>query len=239
MGFAGSAYGYLLTQVFPSLGLLLSLGLVAAAGALLLFYWLAEEVYEGDAQRFDESALAFVNWFASPPLTSLMRAVTYLGPNEFLLVAGACVVLVFVLAGWGRAAVALLITMAGATLLNVTLKLSLGRERPEPFFGTPPPESYSFPSGHALFSFCFYGVIAAAVTARVEGAGRRASVWAVTVSLVALIGFSRVYLGVHYPSDAAAGYAAAFVWLVMVASADRMMEARLRRKTDSYCRNDH
>lgn len=70
--FVSGALRYLLTDLFPSLGLLLSLGLVGAAGALFLFYGLAEEVYEGDTQRFDESALAFINQFASPRLTSLM-----------------------------------------------------------------------------------------------------------------------------------------------------------------------
>ncbi len=77
-------------------------------------------------------------------------------------------------------------------------------------------------------------MIAAVITARIEGAGRRASVWAVAVLLVVLIGLSRVYLGVHYPSDVAAGYAAAFVWMVIVASADRIMEARVRQKTDGF-----
>jgi undecaprenyl-diphosphatase len=230
----GDALGYLLTHIFPSLGLLLSLGLVAAVGALILFYGLAEEVHEGDTRRFDESALALVNRFASPTLTSFMRAVTYLGSNEFLAGAGLCVVLAFVLTRRRREAVTLLLTMAGAALLNFTLKLLSGRERPEPFFGTPLPESYSFPSGHALLSFCFYGMIAAVITARVEGAGRRASVWAAAVLLVALIGLSRVYLGVHYPSDVAAGYAAAFVWMAVVASAGRVMEARVRRKTDGF-----
>jgi undecaprenyl-diphosphatase len=227
--FVSGTLRYLLTDLFPSLGLLLSLGLVVAAGALFLFYELAEEVYEGDTQRFDESALAFVNGFASPRLTSFMRAVTYLGSNEFLVVAGTCVVLAFGLARWRRATVALLVTMAGAALLNFTLKQLFGRERPEPFFGAPLPESYSFPSGHALLSFCFYGMIAAVMTVRVKGAGRRVFVWAGAVLLVALIGFSRIYLGVHYPSDVAAGYAAAFVWVMIVASADRVMEARLRR----------
>lgn len=235
----GDALGYLLTNVFPALGLLLSLGLVAAAGALFLFYGLAEEVHEGDTRRFDESALVLVNRFASPTLTTFMRAVTYLGSNEFLAGAGACVVLAFVLTRRRREAVTLLLTMAGAALLNFTLKFLSGRERPEPFFGTPLPESYSFPSGHALLSLCFYGMIAAVITARVGGTWRRASVWAVTVLLVALIGLSRVYLGVHYPSDVAAGYAAAFVWVVVVASADRVMEARFRRKTDSYSRYDY
>ena len=235
----GDALGYLLTHIFPSLGLLLSLGLIAAAGAMFLFYELAEEVHEGDTHRFDESALALVNRFASPTLTSFMRAVTYLGSNEFLAGAGACVVLAFVVTRRRREAVTLLLTMAGAALLNFTLKLLSGRARPEPFFGTPLPESYSFPSGHALLSLCFYGMIAAVITARVEGTWRRASVWAITVLLVALIGISRVYLGVHYPSDVAAGYVAAFVWIVMVASADRVMEARFRQKTDSNCRHDY
>ena len=235
----GAALGYLLTNLFPALGLLLSLGLIAAVGALFLFYGLAEEVHEGDTRRFDESALLLVNRFASPALTSFMRAVTFLGSNEFLVGAGACVVLAFVLTRRRREAVTLLLTMAGASLLNFTLKLLSGRERPEPFFGTPLPESYSFPSGHALLSFCFYGMIAAVITARVEGAGRRACVWAAAVLLVALIGLSRVYLGVHYPSDVAAGYAAAFVWMVIVAAADRVMDVRFRQKTDSYGRYDH
>lgn len=226
----GDALVYLLTSIFPALGLLLSLGLVAAAGALFLFYGLAEEVHEGDTRRFDESALALVNRFASPTLTSFMRAVTYLGSNEFLAGAGVCVMLAFLVTRRRREAVTLLLTMAGASLLNFTLKLLSGRERPEPFFGTPLPESYSFPSGHALLSLCFYGMIAAVITARIEGTGRRASVWAVAVLLVALIGLSRVYLGVHYPSDVAAGYVAAFVWMVIVASADRLMQARSRQK---------
>jgi undecaprenyl-diphosphatase len=235
---AGGALGYLLTNVLPSLGLLLSLGLVAAAGAVLLFYELAEDVHEGDTRRFDESALSLVNRFASPTLTAFMRAVTYLGSNEFLIGAGACVVLAFVLTRRRRGAFTLLVTMAGATFLNFTLKTLSGRERPEPFFGASPPDSYSFPSGHALLSFCFYGMIAALLTARMRGAGRRASVWAVAALLVALIGVSRVYLGVHYPSDVAAGYVAAFVWVVIVASADRMLEARSRRKSDGPRRTD-
>jgi len=230
------ALGYLLTHVLPALGLWLSLGLLAAAGAAVLFSELAEDVHEGDTRRFDESALAHVNRYASPALTSFMRAVTYLGSNEFLAVAGAGVVLAFVLTRRRRGAVTLLVSMGGAALLNFSLKLLSGRERPEPFFGATPPDSYSFPSGHALLSLCFHGMIAALVNARLKGAGRRALVWAGAAFLVALIGLSRVYLGVHYPSDVAAGYVAAFVWVVIVASAERMLEARSRRKSDGLRR---
>jgi undecaprenyl-diphosphatase len=231
----GSAFGrlvgggaeYLLTRFFPALGLLLSLGLCAAALALYLFAELAEEVAEGDARAADESGLRLVNRFASPALTAFMRGVTRLGSNEVLIVVGAAAVLAFVVAGWRRAAGALAVTMAGATLLNFLLKLAFRRARPAPFFDATPPESYSFPSGHALLSFCLYGVLAATLAARLTGRAARALVWAAAAVLVGLIGLSRLYLGVHYPSDVLAGYAAAFVWVMAVASADRLMQSRL------------
>lgn len=219
---------YLLTRVLPALGLLLSLGLVAAAGALYLFAELAEEVAEGDARASDESALRALNRWASPPVTAFMRGVTRLGSNEVLIVVGAAALVAFLFAGWRRAAGALAVTMAGAALLNVLLKLAFRRERPAPFFDAAPPESYSFPSGHALLSFCLYGVLAAVLAARLEGRRARALVWAAAALLVLLVGLSRIYLGVHYPSDVLAGYSAAFVWVVAVASADRLLQGRSR-----------
>jgi undecaprenyl-diphosphatase len=225
-----SGVRYFARDIYPTLGLLTTAGLLAAAVVLYLFAGLAEEVLEGDTRRFDRTALALLNRFASPPLTSFMRGMTWLGSNVFLIVAGAFVVLSLALARLRRGIVALLVAMAGATLLNIVLKLAFRRERPEPFFDTPLPESYSFPSGHALLSFCFYGIIAAVITARIEGIRWRAFVWVGAALLVALIGLSRIYLGVHYPSDVAAGYAAGFVWVLIVASADRVMEARFRQK---------
>jgi undecaprenyl-diphosphatase len=224
----GGAISYLRTDLYPALGLLMSAGLAAAALALYAFTGLAEEVREGDIRHFDETVFALSNRLASPALTGFMRAVTRLGSSWFLIGAGSCVVLAFALARWRRAALAFLLTMAGAALLNVSLKLAFRRERPEPFFGTPLPDSYSFPSGHALLSFCFYGVIAAVIAARLRAAGPRAAVWGAAAILVALIGLSRVYLGVHYPSDVLAGYAAALVWVVAVALADRVLQTRAR-----------
>lgn len=215
--------GYLRTNVLPALGLLLSLGLIAAVGCLFLFYHLAAEMKAGNTQQLDESALTLFNQFASPRLTFFMRFATYLGSNEFLIVLGTYVVVAFALVGWKRGMVTFLITMAGAAVLNSTLKMIFARERPEPFFGILRPESYSFPSGHALFSFCFYGVVAAVITARIRQTSKRIAVWVTASVLVLLIGLSRIYLGVHYPSDVVAGYVAAFVWLVVVASADRIM----------------
>jgi undecaprenyl-diphosphatase len=197
-------------------------GLVLAACALVLFSWLAEEVFEGDTQLFDEHARALVNAHAGPALTAAMRGVTYLGSTIFVLALCLCAVIVFYLLKWRRAAVLLLITMAGAFVLNDVLKATFQRARPEPFFGILAPKSYSFPSGHSLLSFCLFGTLAAIIHRRTRNAPVRIVVWIVAALLVALVGFSRVYLGVHYPSDVLAGYLAATVWVLAVAFGDRL-----------------
>jgi undecaprenyl-diphosphatase len=114
--------------------------------------------------------------------------------------------------------------MAGAVILNFVLKTSFARTRPLPFFDTPLPSSYSFPSGHALFALCFYGVLAWLIAAGIRSQALRISIWTVAVLLVLLIGLSRIYLGVHYPSDVIAGYAASIVWIVAVISADSILK---------------
>ena len=193
-------------------------GLAAAVAALLLFSWLAQEVAAGDSRHFDQAARDFVQRIASTPLTNAMRGLTFLGEalqiTELLIL----VVVLFFRAGRKRAAWLMIITMAGGLLLERLLKLLFHRTRPEPFFGTLLPSSYSFPSGHALLSCCFFGALAAMLTVREPSRKVRIAVWTVAAMLVASIGFSRVYLGVHYATDVIAGYAAAVVWVFCVGS---------------------
>lgn len=214
-----------------TLGPLLLAGLALAIAALAFFAWLAEEMLEGETQTFDDTVRSFIYGFASPALTSIMRAVTLLGSTKFMVALGVGVALSFLLAGWRRAATLFAVTMAGAVLLLVTLKLGFQRARPTPFFGTLSPDSYSFPSGHALYSFCFYGVLAALTNERLRNRAARLVIWIATALLVALIGLSRIYLGVHYPSDVIAGYAAALVWVVTVAFGDHMLRGRKQTLT--------
>lgn len=206
---------------YRRMGLKLLFGLVAALSALIFFGLLADLVLEGETKNFDAVVLATIHQYASPNLTLLMSVVTRLGSTSFLMLLS--VLLVF----WGikrqRAAVLFGITMLGAALLIWVLKLSFHRARPEPYFEIMPPKSYSFPSGHALGAFCFYGVLAALVADRVKSRQIRLIIWAAAILMIALIGVSRLYLGVHYPSDVLAGYAAGFVWVMTVASVDRLL----------------
>jgi undecaprenyl-diphosphatase len=205
-------------------------GLAAAVAALLLFSWLARQVIAGGAKDADRAAREFVQHIASPRLTEAMRGFTFLGEGlqltELLVLA---VVLLF-RAGRKRAAWLMIITMAGGLLLERLLKLLFHRARPEPFFGTLLPSSFSFPSGHALQSCCFFGALAAMLTVREPNRRVRIMIWTVAAWLVALIGFSRIYLGVHYVTDVIAGYSAAVVWVFAVGS---VYKWRTRRRAQA------
>ena len=210
------------------LGLLLLAGIISAAAALLVFGWLAEEALEADTNRFDEVVRNSIHQFASPPLTSLMQVVTLLGSLGVLVAVSVVAIILFLHFHRPRPATLLALTMAGAVLLDVVLKHAFHRARPAAFFGTSP-ISYSFPSGHALGSLCFYAAWAAILSARTSSRTTRWLIWSVAALLVGLIGFSRIYLGVHYPSDVIAGYCAALVWMGAIAVVEGILRSRVTK----------
>ena len=203
--------------------------LAAAVLALFLFAWLGNEVLQGDTQHFDTAVRMWVHGFASPGMTSAMKAISLLGYDVLiaeLLIAFAA----FAWLRWRRAAVWLAVAMAGSLALDMTLKYAYHRARPVAFFGVAP-HSYSFPSGHALCSFCFYGVLAGLLSARTKSLAWRLIIWIAAALLVIAIGLSRIYLGVHYPSDVIAGYLAAAVWVGTVIVLDHVRKVRSSRRT--------
>ncbi|HMH02435.1 MAG TPA: phosphatase PAP2 family protein [Terriglobales bacterium] len=192
------------------------LSLVVAIMALLLFAWMAEEVLEAGTIRFDNSIRAAVHQRASPALTVFMRGITLLGSMEVLLPAVLIVLTFLLVRGKRYEAIVLSVTMAGGVILNMVLKLSFRRVRPDPFFDLATPASYAFPSGHALLALCFYGVMVRILSDSLKSREYRWMVWVGAVLLIGLIGLSRIYLGVHHASDVLAGYAAAIVWISAV-----------------------
>src|SRR5215208_7933292 len=164
---------------FEFLSLSLLLGLAAAIGALVFFGWLADEALEGETRQFDEATRAAVHQLASPLLTAIMRGFSFVGSTIALTAGTIFVVIRFVMRKWKREAKLFALTMIGAGLLNITLKLAFKRPRPAPFFNLSPPETYSFPSGHSLTSACFFGALAAILTARVKSRRVRVITWVV------------------------------------------------------------
>jgi len=212
---------------------LLYLGFLAAVAALLFFSWLANQVLRGATAEFDASVRTAVHGWASPRLTLAMRSITQLGAPPFVILVGAVVVWRLVAVGRKRAAILFVTSVLGAEALDQILKLLFHRPRPEAFFGLADPTTYSFPSGHAITSSCFYGVLAAILAARAHSAAAKAALWILAAGIALLIGLSRVYLGVHYPSDVVAGYAAAVVWVAAVRAGYLVWLRRASRRNGS------
>ncbi len=198
-----------------ALGLFLSAGLALALAAVLAFAAIARLVGRGATQAADEAALRWIAARHTPPLDTVALQLTYLGATSVvamtLLVASTLLWM-----GRHRWSVALLWTaVLGNAALNTALKLAFARPRPTvfPFRISGIGESASsFPSGHAMSSVVVYGTLAYLV-ARLEPTRRmRRATLAFAVVLVLLVGASRLYLGVHYPSDVLAGYVAGFAW---------------------------
>jgi undecaprenyl-diphosphatase len=207
--------------------------LAAAALSLYLFAWIAEGVAHDWTKNFDLLVRQQVHQYASPALTKSMIVISFLGGNG-LVIAAILAVALFLWSGWRRAALWLVTTLLGGVVLSLSLKYSFHRPRPVPFFG-PTPITPSFPSGHALFSLCFYGVLAGLITGRTRSPPLRICLWCLAALMVAAIGFSRVYLGVHYPSDVIAGYLTATLWVSTMIAVDRLR----RRRRQSSATGDH
>ena len=203
--------------------------LALAVLSLFLFAWIANEMAEGSTAGFDLSVRAWVHQFASPALTRVMTAISLLG-YDVLIVELVIALAVFLYLRWKHAAAWLAVSMAGALILDLTLKYAFRRPRPPVFFGVAP-HTYSFPSGHALCSFCFYGVLAGLIAVRTRSMLLRVAVGLLAAALVIAIGLSRIYLGMHYPSDVIAGYLGAAIWVSTLLALDRWRVKRreLRR----------
>lgn len=200
-----SRYAHLLTVEVVA-GLLLLLGSAWVFGAL------ADEVAEGDTQ-FDTRLANWLHARATPGWTEFFEFVTSLGNAPVLI--NVALVTALVLA-WRRELAELrllLLVVIGAEVLTVGLKLGFQRERP--FFAEPlaTESSYSFPSGHSSVSLAVYGTLALIIARHLPWIAARLAIIAAAAALSGLIGFSRLYLGVHYLSDVIAGFSLAIAWI--------------------------
>jgi undecaprenyl-diphosphatase len=204
--------------LYTALGLFLTIGLVLAFGAIWVFAELAEGVMAGATLRFDDAVLEWLHRHATPWWDAVALQITAVGNGTSVAVIS-LVVCAF-LWGFRQRGAVLLVLMAviGADLGQSLLKLVFHRPRPELFVIQTPfarPVSASFPSGHATGAIALYLVLAYLLD-RIGGTRPFRWITNLVAGLLILgIGVSRVYLGVHYPSDVVAGYLIGFVWVTL------------------------
>jgi len=195
-------------------GLLVAL-IVLTAGAWA-FGALAEEMAEGDTSSVDRPFARWLHAHATAPLTHVVRTVTWTGNGMFLAVVVGVAIVVLLRRGLVTDALFVVLAFAGAEVITWGMKQGFHRDRP--FFPDPlaTASSYSFPSGHAQVSLAVYGALALVVARRVPSRRLAVAVMVVAALWILAIGFSRLYLGVHFLSDVLAGYAAGAAWLALL-----------------------
>ena len=207
---------------------------VAGWGAFLvagaLFLAIASQVSgESALVALDERVSEWAQAHRSPALVALLLAVTHLNSTAGIGLWSAALGLVLARLREWYWMLTLACAVGGAMLLNLVLKGAYERLRPSVEAPLVTLDSYSFPSGHTAAAVAFYGVLAAFLVSRFYDARRRAACVAGAVAAVALVAFSRVYLGAHYLSDVLAALCSSTVWLVLcLAGGHALVRGKLR-----------
>jgi undecaprenyl-diphosphatase len=184
-----------------------------AAVASLAFVVIAACVRTGALDHLDVAVELAIHRLDSRLGDAVMKTATLIGSNAVLLPVVAGVALLALYRRNRGIAIVLVINTMVVIAVNHLLKVMFSRERPTLFDKIALPTDYSFPSGHAMSALGIYGVVAAALIALYPGARRPVIVAATLV--IATIGFSRIYLGVHWPFDVVGGFLGAVPPLVV------------------------
>lgn len=199
-------------KLIPLLSTIEAIGIAIAALSLWGFAAIANEVIGKEALKLDTTVLLALHQLHTSLLDQIMLGFTFVGAPRVLLIITLGLCLGLLLRQRWPEAVILAIAEVGAISLNYVLKDAFARARPELWQRIIDVRYYSFPSGHAMTSIVVFGMIGYLLASRFKGQ----SGWIISLTglLVVIIGLSRLYLGVHWPTDIIAGYAAGLIWLI-------------------------
>ena len=179
------------------------------------FIYIATAMSNGSIDPFDTTVIAFVQGLETPWLTTVLTFFTWLG-SGYVVVPMALILAAILYYGLRASPQAwlLLIVIAGTPLFNTLLKHYFKRERPE-IHRILDTHGFSFPSGHAMISFSLYAIIAFIAWGFIKTAAGRVMLLLFTAFMILAISISRIYLGVHYPSDIVGGFTVSALWLTI------------------------
>ncbi len=215
---------------------LLSVELIIALAlficALIVFAVIANRIFNLQNERFDHLVFAWVSDYVSKPLTSFMQFITFFGNHQFLIPSNLVLIVYFLFLKKHRwYSIKIPVIAIGGVTLMFLLKQFFNRPRPlVPLLEAA--KGLSFPSGHALMSMSFYGLLIILVWENVSNQVWKWILTALLLMFILLIGFSRIYLRLHYFSDVVAGFAAGIIWLSLSIWVIRRIERFSRKEID-------
>ncbi|MEK7226859.1 MAG: phosphatase PAP2 family protein [Bacteroidota bacterium] len=186
--------------------------IVMAALALLLLLIIVVLVFILKHDGFDNAVFSLTADHISPACTRFMRAITFLGKHSFLVPANLLLIACFIILKNKYWAISVAVVSLSSLGLMSLLKNMVQRHRPE----NPMVEgitNFGFPSGHAFMSVAFYGLLALWTAVTIKNKWQRRVIISFLLLLILLIGYSRIYLRVHYATDVIAGFCIGICWL--------------------------
>ncbi len=182
--------------------------------AVFCFFGLTEELSDNELKVYDDFIIRHIIAFRSDFFTDFMKSMTLIGNLiGYVLIIPILTIFFIIRKNW-RLSLEITIVLLLSSGLNIILKNSIGRERPPEIDRLVFADFYSFPSGHAMSAITFYGFIIYLCFILIKKAWLKYIIILLCITITILIGVSRVYLGVHYPSDILAGYIAGLAWLM-------------------------
>lgn len=190
--------------------------IVIASACLIVFIVLLNRVLAGQIMALDRAAIELmVEHVRAAWLTPIMETVSFAVTPVPLIVGIFAIALGCRSHGVRGVGAFCAANLIGSTLLNQVLKFAVQRPRPDVALRLVDIGGFSFPSGHSMAAMAFFGLLAWLVWHGVRSRGMRNGLVAVLCAMICAVGFSRVYLGVHYASDVLAGFCASLAWLVV------------------------
>ena len=226
-------------NAYTTFGLLILGGLAFGVALTFAFAKIAGKVVSGSTTGFDDAAMKFMGSHQVPWISNMMVEVTMLGTGIVVAMIIAVSALFLWLYDYRHSATLLLVTTIGGLILNAVLKLGFDRPRPQFFDWGTHAMSSSFPSGHAMSSAIVYPTVAYLATRLQKGHWSRLLPMLAAGLLVVLISLSRVYLGVHYPTDVAAGVIVGLAWSAFCMATLEVAQLYAKRNAPAMVEGEH
>lgn len=204
--------GLVAKNFYATFGIFLVAGAAVALGGTYGFAKFAGHVQSGRTQAFDDAVLRWIGEHRPESLEPVILEITFLGTGSVVTMVVAVAALFLWLNRHRYSAALLLVATIGGILFNSLLKVGFGRPRPQIFEWGSHALSASFPSGHAMSAAVVYGTVAYLAARLQKKHWHRVVTMAAAATLIVLIGATRLYLGVHYPSDVIAGIIIGLAW---------------------------